>query len=473
MSKVVIIGAGFSGQTAALYLNKKLGSQHSVTVINPSDSFIYTPSLIWVGIGRMDPERTTFSLSEVYKKKGIHFIKGWAQKFHPDEQFVLAKKTDGTSVKLEYDYLINATGPHLNFEGIPGLGPKHGNTYSVCNVSHAVACRNQYLEQVKRMENGEQVKILIGTGHGGSTCQGAALEYIMNIHTDLTKRGLRDHAKLMWFSNEPKLGDLGVGGINARKHGYVMQSESFIKSLFAEMDIYYQIQSAPTKVEKGKLYFENYEGEEGAIDFDFAMLIPQFLGVRLKWINKDGVDITSTVTNPAGFTLVDANYGKKWEDLKASDWPSTYQSPIYPNVFAAGIAFAPPGPISKPHVTKNGTAISPAPPRTGMASGIIGKVVALNVIDMIHGKKPSHHEAMTEMPSACIASVGKSTLNGAAATMVMYPTAPDYKRYPEYGRDLSVTSMEVGLAGAWIKRSLHTMFIYKMKGNLGWSFIPE
>jgi hypothetical protein len=73
------------------------------------------------------------------------------------------------------------------------------------------------------------------------------------------------------------------------------------------------------------------------------MLIPQFLGVRLKWINKDGADITSTVTNPAGFTLVDANYGKKWEDLKASDWPSTYQSPIYPNVFAAGIAFAPQG----------------------------------------------------------------------------------------------------------------------------------
>lgn len=473
MAKIVIIGAGFSGQTAALYLNKELGRQHTVTVINPSDNFIYTPSLIWVGIGRMEPDRTTFSLSEVYRKKGIDFIKGWAQEIHPDEQFVLAKKTDGTNVKLEYDYLINATGPHLNFEGVPGLGPKEGTTYSVCNVSHAIACRNQYLEQVKRMEKGENVKILIGTGHGGSTCQGAALEYIMNIHTDLTRRGLREHAKLMWFSNEPKLGDLGVGGINARKHGYVMQSESFLKSLFAEMNIYYQIQSAPKKVEKGKLFFENYEGEEGTIDFDFAMLIPQFLGVKLKWINKNGEDISSKLTNPAGFTLVDANYGKKWEDLKASDWPSTYQSPIYSNVFAAGIAFAPPGPISKPHVTKNGTAISPAPPRTGMASGIIGKVVALNVIDMIKGKKPSHHEAMTEMPSACIASVGKSTWNGAAATMVMYPTAPDYERYPEYGRDLSVTSMEVGLAGAWIKRSLHTMFIYKMKGNFGWSFIPE
>lgn len=473
MAHVVVIGSGFSGQTAALYLRKKLGREHKVTVINPWPRFTYIPSLVWVGIGRMKPESTMFELAPVLKKHNINFIQAWAREIHVDNQYVLVENKNGETQKVQYDYIINATGPHLNFEGTEGLGPDHNTSHSICNIHHAKMARDAYLELVKRMEKGEKVKILIGTGHGQATCQGAALEYITNIHTDLVNRGLRDRAKIMWISNEPKLGDLGVGGVSASKYGYIMQSENFIKSLFTELDIYYQIQTAVQKVEKGKVYWENYEGEYGETEYDFAMLIPQFKGTRIKYIDKSGNDVTSKLTNPAGFMIVDGNYGKSWEDLKASDWPSTYQSPFYKNMFAAGIAFAPPGTVSKPHVTKNNTVITAALPRTGMASGIIGKVAALNIVDLIEGREPSHHEAMTEMPGACIASIGKSIWNGSAATILMHPVVPDYEKYPETGRDLNITDMEIGLAGAWVKRSLHTGFIYKMKGNIGWSLIPE
>lgn len=473
MASVVVLGAGFSGQTAALYLRKKLGREHDVTVINPWPKFTYIPSLVWVGIGAMKPEKTMFELAPVFKKQGIHFIQAWAKEIYPDDQYVLVETKDGEKKKVLYDYLINATGPHLNFEGTEGLGPDNGTSHSICNIHHAKMARDAYLEQVKRMEKGEDVKLLIGNGHGQATCQGAAFEYITNIHNDLVKRGLRDKAKIMWLSNEPKLGDFGVGGVNASKYGYVMNSESFIKSLFSEQDIYYQVQTAITKVEKGKAYWENYEGDHGETEFDFAMLIPQFKGTKLKYIDRYGNDITAKLTNPGGFMLVDGGYGKQWSELKASDWPSTYQSPIFKNMFAAGIAFAPPGSISKPYTNKNGTVITATAPRTGMASGIIGRIAALNIVDMIEGREPSHHESMAQMPGACIASIGKSVKNGSAASIVMYPVTPDYERYPEYGRDLKITDMEVGLAGAWIKRSLHSMFIYKMKGNPGWSLIPE
>ncbi|MEC1715907.1 NAD(P)/FAD-dependent oxidoreductase [Schinkia azotoformans] len=473
MANVVILGAGFAGQTAALYLRKKLTKDHQVTVINPWPRFTYIPSLVWVGVGQMQPEKTMFELAPILKKKGIKFIQAWAREIHPDEQYVVTESKDGTKQTVNYDYLINATGPHLNFEGTEGLGPDNGYSHSICNIHHAKMARDAYLDKVERMKKGEHVNILIGTGHGQATCQGAALEYITNIHSDLVKRGLRDKAKIMWISNEPALGDLGVGGIHAQKYGYVMKSEAFLKSLFAEQGIYFQVQTAVKKVEQGKVTWENYEGEEGETEFDFAMLIPQFLGTKIKYINKNGEDITSKLTNPGGFMLVDGGYGKQWNEMKASDWPSTYQSPFYPNIFAAGIAFAPPGSISKPRVTKNGTVITATAPRTGMAAGIIGRVVAFNIIDMIEGKAPSHYESMSEMPGACIASLGKSIWNGSASTILMYPVAPDYEKYPEYGRDLKVCDLEVGLAGAWIKRSLHTAFLYKMKGNLGWSMIPE
>ncbi|CAB3392176.1 MULTISPECIES: NAD(P)/FAD-dependent oxidoreductase [Kyrpidia] len=473
MAEVVILGAGFSGQTAALYLKKELGHEHDVTVISPWPRFTYIPSLVWVGIGRMAPEKTMFELAPMYQSHGIHFLQAWAREIHPDEQYVLTEDKEGNLEKVPYDYLINATGPHLNFEGTPGLGPDQGTTQSICNIHHAKLARDAYLEMVQRMEKGDRVKILVGTGHGTATCQGAALEYITNIHNDLVKRGLRDKAKIMWISNEPKLGDLGVGGITARKHGYIMDSETFARSLFAEQEIYYQVQTAVTHVEKGKVYWENYEGEQGETEYDFAMLIPQFQGTKIKYIDKDGQDITAKMTNPGGFMLVDGNYGKNPAELTADDWPGTYQSPLYKNLFAAGIAFAPPGPISKPYVNRNGVQITASPPRTGMASGIIGRVAAENVIDLIRGKEPSHHESMAEMPGACIASIGKSLWDGSAASIVMYPVVPDYKRYPEYGRDLDVSVMEIGLAGAWIKRTLHTLFLYKMKGNPGWSLIPE
>lgn len=473
MAKVVVIGAGFAGQTAALYLKKELGAKHEVTVISGWPKFTYIPSLVWVGVGQMAPEKTQFELAPVLEKHGINFVQAWAREIHVDNQYVLVETKDGVESKVEYDYIINATGPYLNFEGTEGLGPDHGNSHSICNIHHAKMARDAYLEQVKRMEQGEHVKILVGLGHPQATCQGAALEYITNIESDFSARGLRDKATIMWMSNEPALGDLGMGGIQARKHGYIMKSEQFIKSLFAEKGIHFQVQTAVKKVEKGKVHWENYEGEFGETEFDFAMLIPQFKGIKIKYIDKDGNDISAKLTNPAGFLLVDGNYGKPWSELKASDWPKSYQSPFYKNMFAAGIAFAPVGSVSKPHTTKNGTVITASLPRTGMASGIIGKNVALNVVDLINGREPSHLESMAQMPSACIASLGKSINSGAAASMVLYPTVPDYETFPDYGRDLKATSLEVGLSGAWLKRTLHTMFIYKMKGKAGWNIIPE
>ncbi|MEB3101321.1 hypothetical protein [Ferviditalea candida] len=140
-----------------------------------------------------------------------------------------------------------------------------------------------------------------------------------------------------------------------------------------------------TRVEKGKVYWENYEGEQGQTEYDFAMLIPQFQGTPIKYIDQYGNDITSKLTNLAGFLKVDGNW-----------------------------------------------------------------------------------ESMAEMPGACIASIGKSVWNGSAASIVMYPVVPDFEHYPDYGRDLSVNEMEVGLAGAMqlirtMKPTKRTLFMRQCK----------
>ena len=61
----------------------------------------------------------------------------------------------------------------------------------------------------------------------------------------------------------------------------------------------------------------------------------------------------------------------------------------------------------------------------------------------------------------------------APAAITMSPIVPDHVRYPATGRDPAQTFGEVGLAGHWMKRLLHTMFIYKAKALPGWWLIPE
>ena len=475
MAKVVIVGAGFAGHYGALILQdelKKLGNNHEITVISRVDKFTYIPSLVWVGINQMKAEKTQFDLKPVYDKLGISFIQGKVYEIWPDNKFVKVELPNGETKQVNYDFLLIATGPYLNFEATEGLGPDKGYTQSICTPPHATKASAKYLEIISRLEKGDKATIVVGTGHGTATCQGAGFEYICNIHNDLVDRGLRDKVKLIWLSNEPRLGDFGIDGLEAKRGSLIFTSEMMAEGLFADYGIEYEIRSHVHKVDEKKIYIENLDGEFKEINYDFAMLIPPFKGQPIKWFDKDGNDITEKVCNPAGFVKVDANYGKTWEELDGPDWPKTYQSPYYENIFASGIAFAPPGPLSQPNKSPNGTLIGPAPPRTGYTAELSGKAAALNIVEMIKGNKPTHTASMAETPGLCIASMKKSIFGGEAGTIAIYPVARDYTKYPEYGRDINNCTAEIGMAGAWFKYALHYAFLYKLQAKPFWKLIP-
>ena len=478
MARIAIIGAGFAGHTAALYLGDALGAGHEITVINRLEDFSYVPSWVWVGVGRMELRKTRFPLRPVYDDFGVRFVHGRATEVHTDERFVVVEDGDqkGGETRVDYDYLLIATGPKLDFEGTEGLGPEAGFSESICTGPHAERARDHYLEEVARMKMGERRRFVVGTGHPGATCQGAAFEYITNIHKDLVRRGVRAQADLLWLSNEQALGDFGVRGVRVRRQGRILSSEEFIEAAFREYGIGWRVKTGVLGLEEDKIHWEDFDGRSGETLFDFSMLIPRFLGQPLAFLDKEGRDMAAEVVAPTGLVKVDAKYGLAYEELSRDPdaWPAVYQNPAHPEIFAAGIAFAPPGPISVPHVTPNGTSISAAPPRTGMVSGIIGRVVALNLIDLVTTGQMTHSERMTEMYAACIASMGDSLWDGSAAVIMIYPVVPDYRRYPnDEGRDLFVTHMEMGLAGAWMKRMIQTTFMHKLRGRPGWRFIPE
>ncbi len=485
MARILILGAGISGHTTARYLGKWVGKQHQITVVSPNSKWNWIPSNIWVGVGEMTERQVTFELAPVYKKINVGFRQARAVSIHPEggsgheSPFVTIEYTDparvGQSDEIEYDYLVNATGPKLNFDATPGLGPEKGYTMSVCTPSHALEANEQLQKCVQEMKAGARKTFVIGTGHGMCTCQGAAFEYIYNVDHVLREAGVRHLARVVWISNEYELGDFGMGGVHITRGGYLTNGKVFAESLMVERGLEWITRAAVTKVEPGKIHYEQLDGSVHELEFDFSMLIPPFSGVGLKAYDKSGSDITEQLFAPNGFMKVDADYNPKpFEEWSKADWPKTYQTPKYKNIFAIGIAFAPPHPISKVMKSPSGLQISPTPPRTGMPSATIGKAVAENIRDLLNGATTlSHTASMGEMGAACVASTGMDLFKGTAATMTVFPVVPDYETYPEYGRDMDLTFGEIGLAGHWMKYLLHHVFIYQAKLRPGWSVLPD
>jgi sulfide:quinone oxidoreductase len=483
MAHVVVLGAGVAGHTAALHLSRLVGKRHTVTVISPNSQWNWIPSNIWVGVGEMPAEKVLFPLAPVYKRKGIEFTQAKAVAIHPEGDaadargFVdvehTAPEKKGQTGTVRYDYLINATGPKLRFEATPGLGPD-GHTLSVCTADHATHAAAALASAIEKMKAGTPQTFVIGTGHGTCTCQGAAFEYVFNVEHEVRQAGVRDKARIIYLTNEAALGDFGVGGMVFDQMGFETTSELWTGSLFRERGVEAIVGAHVEKVEAGVIFYETLDGQHHTLGFDFSMLIPSFGGAGLKAYDRAGGDITEKLFAPSGFMKVDADYTPKpYEQWKAADWPSTYEVPGYNNIFAAGIAFAPPHQISKPLKTANGTVVAPAPPRTGMPSGVIGKAVAVTIARRL--KDPTaaaEHASMAHMGAACVASAGTGLTKGSAAAMTMLPVVPDYDRYPT-GRDTRETRGELGLHGHWVKLMLHHLFLYKAKGRFGWQLIPE
>ncbi len=486
MSKIVILGAGISGHTAAAHLRKKLGKEHEVLVVSPNRNYQWVPSNIWVGIGKMKPKDVIFPLEPLYKRKGIGYKQAKVVSFHPEGNSIESKpfvkveyvfgEKEGTQEIVNYDYLINATGPKLAFDMTEGLLPATNKVYSVCTYDHAVHASEALHELIEKIKNSaEKVKILIGTGHAKATCQGAAFEYILNVEKELQRHKVRDKVEVTWISNEYELGDFGMDGMLLDYGGINMRSKDMIEMIFEDRGIKWILGAAVTKVEDGIVHYENLDGEYKTETFDFGMLIPAFSGHGFKAYDNNENEITEKLFK--GFMIVDADYTPKpYEEWTVQDWPETYQNPSYKNIFAPGIAFAPPHTISKPRKSKNGTDIFPSPPRTGMPSGITAKLVADNIIDSIKsGKESLHHKgSMGNMGAACIASAGFGMTQGSGISITTYPIVPDYIKYPNTGgRDIKKTFGDIGLAGHWVKLSLHYAFIWKAKMKPFWWLIPE
>lgn len=149
MKKVVIIGNGISGITAARHIRKL--SDHEITVISAeTDHFFSRTALMYIYMGHMKYENTKPYEDWFWKKNRINLVRKYVKEVDVDNKQLLY--SDGGSIS--YDSLILATGSKSNKFGWPGQDLKGvQGLYSY-----------QDLEAMERNSKGISRAVIVGGG---------------------------------------------------------------------------------------------------------------------------------------------------------------------------------------------------------------------------------------------------------------------------------------------------------------------
>ena len=73
MARIVVLGAGIGGMSAAYELRGTLGQGPEITVIGEGDRFSFTPSNPWVAVGWRKPSDVEMPVAHYLAKKNIAF----------------------------------------------------------------------------------------------------------------------------------------------------------------------------------------------------------------------------------------------------------------------------------------------------------------------------------------------------------------------------------------------------------------
>ena len=120
-AKVVVVGGGYGGATAAKYVRLLSDHKIDVVLIEPNDSFISCPLSNLVLEGARDLSSLATSYDGLRKQHGITVVKDYVSAVDPAKKTVTLAR--GGSIR--YDKLVLSPGVELQLDTVPGLSEAH------------------------------------------------------------------------------------------------------------------------------------------------------------------------------------------------------------------------------------------------------------------------------------------------------------------------------------------------------------
>ncbi|XP_062562129.1 sulfide:quinone oxidoreductase, mitochondrial [Armigeres subalbatus] len=328
--KVLVVGGGAGGCAVAAKLSSKLG-EGKVTILEPADKHYYQPMFTLIGGGIKTLKDSYRPMSKVLPTLA-KWVQDSAAKFEPENNTVYTAKGD----KIEYDFLLVATGLQLNYNKIPGL-------VEALSIPKGKVCSNYSPKYVDRTYQALQAfksgNAIFTYPNSPVKCPGAPQKILYIGEHYLRKSKKRQNANVIYNSSLPVI--FGV------KH-YADQLWKIVK----QRDIKVNLRTNLIEVipDKNQAVFQNLDKPEEKFTTDYELL-----HVTPPMSAPDALAAATNLVTEAGF--VDVN-------------KDTLQHVKFSNVFAIGDCSASPN------------------SKTAASVAAQSQVVYKNMIAVMNGVKP-------------------------------------------------------------------------------------
>ncbi|MFD8214241.1 NAD(P)/FAD-dependent oxidoreductase [Streptomyces sp. NPDC059697] len=169
--RIVIVGAGFAGYRTARTLARLTRHKADITLLNPTDYFLYLPLLPQVATGVLEPRRVTVSLPGTLPH--VRLVLGEADGIDLDARTVHYTDPESEPGSLTYDRLVLAVGGVNKLLPVPGVAEyAHGFR----GLPEALYLRDHVTRQVELAAASEDPKtraarctfVVVGAGYTGT-----------------------------------------------------------------------------------------------------------------------------------------------------------------------------------------------------------------------------------------------------------------------------------------------------------------
>ncbi len=335
-ARIVIAGSGLGGLAIANRLARELDGAR-ITVIDRKEIHNYQPGYTLVATG-IWPVGKVIDRNADLMPANAQWVHEMVAEFDPVANAVV---TD-SGTRIEYDYLIVATGLYPDFDQIEGMDVAAIGSNGLTSVypSPAAAEATWRTMDTFRQKGGQALMTLPATA---LKCAGAPLKMTFMLADRLTQAGTRDASKIDFHSALDNIFSVPV-----------INEEVLRRWIKLNIPVSFNSKMVAIDIGARRATFTSPEGERSELPYDFIHVVPPMRA-------PDAVKNSPLAWQAGGFAA------GGWLEVD----PKTLRHRRFPNVFGLGdINGTPKG--------KTAATIKKSAP-----------LVAQNLIDVIAGREPS------------------------------------------------------------------------------------
>jgi NADH:quinone reductase (non-electrogenic) len=145
--RIVILGGGFGGVYAAMYLEKLLARERGfeICLVSHDNFFLFTPMLHEIAASDLEITNIVNPLRKLLRK--VEVLVGDVNQIDlPNKRVLISRGYRNDSKQIDYDHLVIALGSITNFYDIPGLA---GLAVAMKSLRDAIQLRGQILRHLE------------------------------------------------------------------------------------------------------------------------------------------------------------------------------------------------------------------------------------------------------------------------------------------------------------------------------------